>query len=135
MPFSKGIYEYRGNTFRNIYGYDKPTPCICEPTIDPTIALQTLLDFILYFRDTIDNFYVHENINAPFVTSVNIRGMMTFALFARVTWGKLYGKSGAVFNPLSLTDINALKDIYLSHNRDWRTDRQLLHLSLSMAAL
>jgi len=102
--------------------------CECAPAIDPLLALQNLLAFLGAFSSTLENYYVAQDIKAPLSADMSVRGLMSFRLFSRVHWSKLYfGNKFDIMNP---AHINGLKDIYLGYNRDWRKDPVIVNASL-----
>jgi hypothetical protein len=112
-----------------IYGYGRPLSCDCDcqPTVDPRIALQNLLNILHGLLMSLKQHKVGESVNAPLVTKMGVKGIMSFALYSRIVWAKLHPDK--LFNKTSTTDINSLKDIYLSYNQDWRADKMLVKLS------
>lgn len=143
------VYGYRRGAGRPIYGCNSPachqsdddepvvryeneseSDCECEPSINPLVALQNLLNFLNTFKDTLYNYYVADNINAPLSAKMSVSGTMSFRLFARITWGRL--NAGVQFDKTCHAHINGLKDVYLANYRDWQTDPILLHASLSI---
>ena len=129
----KTTYGY-GNFTRigktpTIYGYGQPIACDCDcqPTVDPRIALQNLVNILEDLLISLKQYKVGENVNAPLVTKMGVRGIMSFAVYSRILWAKLH--PGKIFDKTSMTDINGIKDIYLSYNQDWRTDKMLVKLS------
>lgn len=118
------------NRTASIYGAVKsrpvalPVDCTCESTVNPVDALRVFLEFLNTLYTAVENFYVTTNVNSPLVAFMSVTGAMRFGVYVRLTWGKL--NPDIKFNPDSLTDINSLKDIYLSYNRDWRSDNFLV---------
>ena len=121
-PFRVGTASIYGDI--QITQYESTIKCICESTVDPLDALRVFLEFLQTLYKAVENFYVTTNVNSPLVAFMSVTGAMKFGVFVRLTWGKL--NPDRKFNPNSLADINALKDIYLSFNRDWRSDNFLV---------
>jgi hypothetical protein len=94
--------------------------CACTPTVDPKDALKSLLVFLDQLKNAIADFYVGAHINAPLVAKMTVRGAISFGIFARLEWGRR--NPGNFFDKSSPSDINSLKDVYLSLGRDWRMD-------------
>ena len=126
--YGYGKFSRIGKT-PTIYGYGETLSCDCDcqPTVDPRIALQNLVNILEAFLISLKQYKVGDNMNAPLVSKMGMKGMMSFKLYSRITWTKL--NPGKTFDVKSQTDINALKDIYLSYNQDWRTDKMLVKLS------
>jgi hypothetical protein len=81
------------------------------------------------FSATLSNYYVRLDVKAPLSTDMSMRGLMSFRLYSRLEWGKLYNGI-AIFDIMNPAHINAIKDIYLSYNRDWHTDLPIVNASL-----
>ena len=122
-----------GNTYQNIAGgtssiyggiqitqFIPVKECTCASTVDPKDALKSLLDFLEQLKSAIADFYVGAHINAPLVAKMTVRGAISFGIFVRLEWGRR--NPGNFFDKSSPSDINSLKDLYLSLGRDWRMD-------------
>jgi hypothetical protein len=106
-------------------------PCVCDSTVDPLDTLQTFLDFLRTLYTALESFYIGDNVNAPLVAFMSVAGAMKFSLHSRLVWTKL--NPGLKFNQDSIIDINAIKDIYLSAKRDWKSDQFLVMQTLLLA--
>lgn len=124
-----GDFNSTAGATPSIYGYGTTFSCLCDcqPTTNPLIALENLLNILKGFLVSLSNYKTRDNINAPLVTKVGVRGVISFKVYSRILWAQLH--PGKVFDITSVTDINAIKDIYLSYNQDWRTDKILMTLS------
>lgn len=122
----------------SIYGAVKskpvapPVDCKCESTVDPLISLQIFLDFLNTLYAAVGLFKIGDNVNSPLVAFMSVTGAMKFSMHTRIVWTKL--NPGVIFDMNSSIHINALKDIYLSYNRDWNTDPFLVTQSLMLAS-
>jgi hypothetical protein len=125
------------NRTASIYGAIKikpvayPVDCKCVSTVDPLVALQKFLEFLTTLYTALELFKIGENVNSPLVAFMSVAGAMKFSLHTRIVWTKL--NPGVMFDIDSSIHINALKDIYLSYNRDWNTDPFLVTQSLLLA--
>jgi len=137
MPRGRGTVQVYGTTYQymsggtsSIYGgiqitqFIPVTACTCTSTIDPMDALKSLMGFLEQLKSAIADFYVGAHINAPLVAKMTVRGAMSFGIFARLEWSRR--NPGVFFDKSSPSDINGLKDIYLSLGRDWRMDTFLV---------
>jgi hypothetical protein len=97
------------------------------------MSLTNLLNFLNLLYGALQTFYVADNVNSPLVAFMSVNGAMKFSLFVRLTWSKQ--NPGISFNPKSRMDINALKDIYLSYNRDWHADKFLVTQTIYLDSL
>ena len=91
-------------------------------TVDPLLALQNLLDFLHLFVTALDRFYLNVSIANPFTANIAMIGSLPLNVYVRVLWTK--NNPGRIFDPSK--DINELKELYLSMNRDWRTDTYIV---------
>ena len=128
-------YAFMNGT-SSIYGgvqitqFAPPIPCTCISTVDPLDALRSLRTFLEAFYIALDNFYIRENVNAPLVAKMTVRGAMSFSFHVRILWGKLH--PGETFSKTSQTNINQLKDIYLSYGQDWRKDTFIMGATIAL---
>ena len=106
-------------------------PCVCEPGFDPLLSLTLLEQFIEILLISLQKFYVATAVQAPFSADMAFRGRMSFKVFVRILWGRQ--NPGRPFNVFSQIHINQLKDIYLSHGVDWRSDKFLIEWKPPMA--
>jgi hypothetical protein len=106
-------------------------PCVCEPGFDPLLSLTLLEQFIEILLISMKKFYVATAVQAPFSADMAFRGRMSFKVFVRILWGRQ--NPGKMFNVFSQAHINQLKDIYLSHGVDWRSDKFLAEWKPPMA--
>ena len=125
------------NRTASIYGAIKsrpvalPVDCTCVSTVDPLVTLQKFLDFLKTLYTAVELFKIGDNVNSPLVAFMSVTGAMKFSMHTRIVWTKL--NPGVMFDINSSIHINALKDIYLSYNRDWNTDPFLVTQSLMLA--
>jgi hypothetical protein len=107
----------------NIGGKDG---CIgCEPNVPYITTMIELLTILESLKETISKYYPPKHALAPFDTPMRVTGSMSFHLYARVRWSKMYTTIYRRFDPGSLVHVNLLKDIYISYERDWREDEWL----------
>jgi len=143
MVFAKpsaSVYRRTNAYTSSVYGLtpsgkkkDTCDPCVCESTVDPIMSLTNFLNFLNLLYGALQTFYVADNVNSPLVAFMSVNGAMKFSLFVRLTWSKQ--NPGVSFDPKSRIDINALKDIYLSYNRDWHADKFLVTQTIYLESL
>jgi hypothetical protein len=126
------VYGGLRRNMKQIYGYGitvggatQNDTCVCEPTIPEETILINFQQTLALMREVIGKFYPIIVVTAPGIGNIQLTARAPFVIIVRLKWVELYGMAGqnkVVFDTSSPIHRSQLKDIYLEHNRDWRTD-------------
>jgi len=98
--------------------------CSCISTVDPLNSLITLRNFLYTFKSAITKFYTVENVIVPIDTKITFKGSMTAQTYCLIMWAKL--NLGNIFDPENLEHINALIEIHIACNLNWKSNEMLV---------